>query len=341
MDKKITKMTGCRRLHVGFLVWFVVILMASVAVTGCQNAKRQTTEKRGLSRPIATVNNDVITYEAFQNEFHLFLNQWDRFLKNEKKKKQDLKSVLLDKMIERILLDQEARRTGIEISDAEINHKLKTFFMPLGEQDMEQAAKASAGGSLSQWRTQVRRRLIHEKLIQIAVRDKIRISQREMRSYYIRNKKKFFQKEQVKVRHIAVSNRSAFNKVSRQLRRNRDFVKVVQKYSITPDRQADGDLGYVERGVLPPEFDMAIFNMKKIGSISSLTKPVRTQMGYHVFRLEGRKPRGPLSFPKARKVIKADVLDLKQPKAYGIWMKKLKNRATIIIEKELLKAGLG
>ncbi len=138
------------------------------------------------------------------------------------------------------------------------------------------------------------------------------------------------------MRHIAVGSRSLYNRVMRLLRRNRDFVKLVRQYSITPDRYNDGELGYVERGVLPEEFDEAIFEMKRVGSVTPRSSPVKTQIGYHIFRLEGRQPEGQLSFRRALPEIRAELLRDKQAEAYQRWLEHLRQKATIHIDDDLL-----
>jgi len=111
--------------------------------------------------------------------------------------------------------------------------------------------------------------------------------------------------------------------------------------TITPDRLRDGDLGFVERGVLPAEFDQAIFKLPRVGSINPTNKPVKTQIGYHLFRLEGRKPSTNLTFKEAVPMIRGILTEEKQPVAFQAWIQELRDRATIRINRKLLEAGMG
>ncbi len=147
--------------------------------------------------------------------------------------------------------------------------------------------------------------------------------------------------ERVRVRHLAVGSRSDYNKVVRALRRDADFVELVRKHSITPDRARDGDLGFVERGVLPAELEQAIFKLPSIGSINPTRKPVKTQLGYHLFRLEGRKPGAQLKFSEALPLIRKVLVERKQPAAFQAWMQALREKATIRINKKLLNTQTG
>ena len=218
----------------------------------------------------------------------MFLTKWDRITKKDPRKKNEIKKLLLTRKIEEKLLDQEARRRGITVDHAELSLRLNRLMLvpdPLdvGMEDWRQSIEQA------DWNRKFKNRLIHEKLVQREVLDKIRPTRAEIRAYYNRNRNSFHREEMVSVRHIAVGTRSIYNRVRRSLRRKGNFIELVRKYSTTPDKAADGLLGWVTRGILPKEFDDVIFKISTIGGISPRRKPVQTQMGFHIFRLEGRR----------------------------------------------------
>lgn len=318
----------------------LALLILAAMAGGCQDSQRRDMAGGTSSRAVAVVNNERITVEEFLDEYLLFFTSWDRFIRNDRDKKKDIKEIILSNMIDQKLLDQEARRRGIDVGPEKLEQELRDLVAPYGDEEVARAVQ-QPNFSMDSWRNILRRRLIHSELIQREVTSKIRISQRELRAHYERNRKDFVVPEQVRVRHIAVSSRSELRKVARRLRRGRDFVKLVRDYSITPDRVQDGDLGFVPRGVLPQEFDQAIFRLASIGSISSVEKPVKTQMGFHIFRLEGRKPKVNLSFRKALPMIKKALIQQKQPRAFQLWIQSLRDRATIKIDNRLLDSDMG
>ncbi len=323
------------------IVWPVLLAAALLlAFAGCRESQRRETAGGVPASPVAIVNNERITLEEFLNAHLLFFTRWDRFIRNDPEKKREMKEIILANMVDELLLDQEARRRGIVIESAKLEEAIQKLLAPYAGQELARAS-GSDTFSMEGWRKDFERRVIHEVLIRREVVSKIRLTQREMRAYYERHRGEFIQPEQVKVRHIAVGSRSQLRKVVRRLRRGRDFVELVRKYSITPDRLVDGDLGYVKRGVLPEEFDQAIFKLSGIGSISSTEKPVKTQMGYHIFRLENRRPRTALSFNRALPMIRKALVRQKQPRAFKIWMQRLRDKATIKIDNRLLHAETG
>lgn len=67
-----------------------------------------------------------------------------------------------------------------------------------------------------------------------------------------------------------------------------DFATLAIEYSADPgSKDNGGDLGYFERRMMVKDFDYTAFNLEKIGDIS---KPVKTNFGFHIIKLTDRKP---------------------------------------------------
>lgn len=317
--------------------WVLLAVLLGVLLGGCNDSMRQDEAQASLTRAIAVVNNEKILYDQFMDDYQRFLTHWDRFILNDPGKKQEIKELLLRRKILEKLLNQEARRKGIEVSEEEALQWAMGVLSSPGEEEGRSEAMLGRPG-MGEWKREIRRRLVHLRLVRQEVTDKIVLSSNEMRKYYAKHRQLFVRPERVRVRHIAVGSRRLYNRVMRRLRARTDFVKLVRKYSITPDRFADGDLGYVQRGVLPKEFDKAIFKMRIVGSISPRPRPVKTKMGFHIFRLEGREPEGLVSYRKALPEIRKRMIEENQPEAYNQWLARLQERATIRIDDSLLTA---
>ena len=89
----------------------------------------------------------------------------------------------------------------------------------------------------------------------------------------------------VKASHILVPSLDEANSVLSELKGGRDFESLARKYSSCPSGKEGGDLGFFSKGQMVKEFEEAAFKMK-IGEVS---KPVRTEFGYHIIKVTGRK----------------------------------------------------
>ena len=315
-------------------------VLAACALTACQDTRRRDIGRGALARPVVTVNAEEVSFQQFQAEYQSFLSRWDRLIHNDPDKKRELKQLILERIVDEILLDQEARRRGLEMNNEVFAAKVREAVQPFDDSYLEQAAEANHK-SLQEWNRQFRRRVVHERLIHREVLARIQITDREVTRYYEAHRNEFQVPEQVKVRHIAVGSRRAYDRARRQIEDGADFTELVREHSITPDRQFDGDLGYVERGVMPSEFDEVIFKIERPGTINNLSKPVQTEIGYHIFRLEDRREARRLTLAEATPRIRELLIREKQSDAYTLWLGQLRERATIIVDKQLLGAEMG
>jgi peptidyl-prolyl cis-trans isomerase C len=77
-----------------------------------------------------------------------------------------------------------------------------------------------------------------------------------------------------------------------------DFGKLARQYSDDhATAEKGGGLGFFERKMMDPAFAKAAFALTKAGDISP---PVLSKFGYHVIRLEDRKPAGVRSFEEVK-----------------------------------------
>lgn len=118
--------------------------------------------------------------------------------------------------------------------------------------------------------------------------------ERLARNQYDADPKKFDMPEQVHVRHILISAKAceaeakARDLLARAKQPGADFAALAQANSDDPGSASrGGDLGPFARGKMVPAFEQAAFALKQPGDLSDV---VKTDFGYHVIRLEERKP---------------------------------------------------
>jgi peptidyl-prolyl cis-trans isomerase D len=122
----------------------------------------------------------------------------------------------------------------------------------------------------------------------------IQITPKELEDYYQNNLEKFTQPKRVKVRHILIKAEAKDTEVSAKARKKaesireeavqgKDFPQLARQYSEDPGtKDQGGDLGYVTRGQLVPEFEQEAFSLK-VGEIS---KVIQTPYGFHILKVE-------------------------------------------------------
>lgn len=78
------------------------------------------------------------------------------------------------------------------------------------------------------------------------------------------------------------------------------FSNVARKHSEDPAGPSGGDLGWVEKGQLDPEFEASAFGLR-VGVASGI---VKTQFGYHIIFVEGKRAAGTMAFDEAKQRIR-------------------------------------
>ena len=129
------------------------------------------------------------------------------------------------------------------------------------------------------------------------------ITDEEAQTYYQANLTTFGTAERRKVRHIMIEGKDdAAEKeaasVLAQLNSGADFATLAKTHSDdTFSAEQGGELDWIEKGVMDPEFEKAAFSLPSKGSISEV---VKSDFGFHVIQLDDVKPSDAKPFEEMR-----------------------------------------
>ncbi|MCX2727485.1 peptidylprolyl isomerase [Thermomicrobium sp. 4228-Ro] len=123
--------------------------------------------------------------------------------------------------------------------------------------------------------------------------------------------------EQVHARHILLTTREAAEQALADIQGGADFVTVARERSIDSDTAPNGgDLGWLPRGYMPPEFDDVAFSL----SPGEVGGPVQTIYGWHVIQVLERDPDRPISLR---------MLETLRSRAFQRWLDEQRRTSTI------------
>lgn len=148
----------------------------------------------------------------------------------------------------------------------------------------------------------------------------ITVTEEEINSFYDENKHFFQRPEVARASHILVDDEEKANEVLDEINDGLSFEDAASKYSNCPSKANGGDLGEFSRGKMVPEFEEVAFSMEE-GSIS---KPVKTQFGYHIIKLNYKKESGTSSLEEVKGQINHQLILMKQQEIYLDKTEKLK-----------------
>ena len=273
---------------------------------------------------LIVINDQEITKADFLVEFEQSL-QKDQQLSGIER--EELQRSFLVQLIDRELIHGEARRLNIALTDADVEAALQGYRGDYPGSSFEEML-AERGLTLEAWREELKESLIMEKLLEQAVYSMVSVSDEEVAAYFKANRDQFDRPEQVRARQIVVADEAEGQEVLGILRQERPFAEVAAEYSLSPDAEQGGDLGFFSRGEMPPEFDAIVFDLP----VKRLSDLVKSEYGYHIFLVEEKRKAKRLNKKEASDEIRAILDGRKKEEVYLAWLQDMRARAVISVD---------
>lgn len=295
-----------------YLKPLTILLLLAFFLTACQREEKQLSPS---PKTLAKVNNEVITEKDFSEFLKVQGIDISQGVEDEVKKN------LLVQAIEERLILQEAKRIGIDVTDEELEKAIVAF-----REQLSSELQQEIGLDEELWRKRLKSSILLNKVITLVVGKYGEVSDREALEYYNVNREDFKRPEEVRALQIVVATEDEANNLLKRLKRGKeDFKKLAREFSLSPDREKGGDIGYFSRGEMPEEFEEVVFSLK----IGELSPVVKSPYGYHIFKLIDRRKAGVSEFSHVKEEIKRRLKAEKEDKAFRIWVDNLKSKAVI------------
>lgn len=254
-------------------------------------------------------------------------------------KMEHLRKSAIDSLIEWQLLYQEGKRLGISVKKSEVKEvfnknkeafkKKKDFYDALEKQGLTEES----------YRKLIEKELVIREFLKQAVEDKIKLSETGLEDYYNKNKGKFVSPDKIRLREMSVSvsptatqgereeKKKKAEDLLKKIKAGEDFADLAYNYSEDDYRVKAGDLGMSHKGRLMPELEEAASRLN-VGETSGL---IETIYGYHIIRLEEKKPEKQLDFAEVKDSLKKELEANRYKEAKEAIVKALKEKAKIEI----------
>ena len=293
---------------------YVFMSIIVVVFTAGLNAAPKKEVKEGPSKQVlARIGERTITLSDFEQKIGRLTKKQGRRLNRQEKER------ILDLMVETSLFAMEARAKGLD-QDREVRQVIQETV----------------------------NRLLANVYYRNEVIKNLHISEDEIKRYYNSHLKEFEQPEMVRASHILlrVGPRDSAEKITKteklakeikkRLDAGEDFVALVKKYSQdTGTRAKGGDLGFFVRTGKVAQISDAAFSLKP-GEVSD---PVRTSVGYHIIRMEEKKPGQAQALDKVQGQIRSKLNKEKRTGYAKEFRRRLEKKYKVVIHSELLLSG--
>jgi len=278
------------------------------------------------------VNGERIEDSVIQQEVERLRPDYERVFTDQSPEEREAQLLEWSKenVLERVLVNHEAKTNGKEIPKAEVESALAK----LKEQyaDPEQLYKDFDTKDEQKIKEEIELRMKVEHGMDEVLKDLPEPSKAAIKKYYEQNKEQFKYGEQAKVAHIVkyvnwqTNEEAAYNAVKEahdELKKGAPFEVVVDKHTDCAD--SGGDLGTVMRGQMVEEFEDVVFNLGA-GEVSDI---FRTRFGFHIAKVYDRKPAAVADLEEVKSQITGTLKEQMREEAVHKFVDGLKNKAKI------------
>ncbi|MGA8282601.1 MAG: peptidylprolyl isomerase [Desulfobacterales bacterium] len=312
----------------------VMILLLAVGPAGAQKAS---TEKTSPDKA-ATVNGTVIPRQTLDREVKLFT---DRMVRQGRQvpdlQVPVLRNEILDSLIDQELLYQDSQKQHMQVDNKAVDEKYDEIKKRFKTEQEFKDAIAKMGVTEAEIRSQLKKGLAIDELLKSKVVKDIQVTEEEAKKYYDEHTDQFKQAEQVKASHILIQvapdasdEKKAEAKkkivaVQEKLKKGEDFAAVAKESSEGPSKSRGGDLGFFQRGQMDKSFEDAAFALE-LGKVSDV---VETKFGYHIIKVEEKKPETTLAFSDEKDKIEQFLKQQKTREKIESYVEDLRKKAKI------------
>ncbi|NWF51653.1 MAG: peptidylprolyl isomerase [Nitrospirae bacterium] len=291
-----------------------------------------------LDRVVAVVNKEVITWSELYKVMEFEATDQVKNLSEEEKAKifKENEPFFLETLIDMRLQLQEARNLGIGISHEEVDEAIENIKKKYSMSDEDFIASVKKEGfTLEEYKKRLAEQILINKVVQYEIRNKIVVSDAEVKKYIDTNEDIFTGGEKYRLRQIFfkrpendIETKSIEEKaqlVIERLRAGETFSELARVYSDDPSGKVGGDLGIIEKSHLAVEFINALSKMKP----SDYSMPFWTERGLHIIRLDEKI--SPQNIDDLKEDVRKKLADTKFIESYKNWVKGLREKAFIEI----------
>ena len=270
--------------------------------------KKQLGEKLGLRISDRQVTQAVKALPAFQRDGKFSNNLYERGLQSA-----GMSAVTFEEQLRRELLTDQVRKAVIDTSfvtkrEIDLVAKIKSqtrliTYAIIAAQPLQSSLQVSDEEIARRYKDEAETYTAPEKVkiayLELALEEiakQIEVTPDALSGYYGEHKSAYTLPEQRRARHILIKlakeagqkavekARKEIEALAERMKKGESFEDLAAKYSEdVGSKSKRGDLGFFQRGVMAPPFEEAVYALKP-GEIS---RPVRTDFGFHLIRLDG------------------------------------------------------
>ena len=296
-----------------------------------------------VDRIVAIVNDEVISLYELNKATQPYIEQVRNSQYPQDVERQltfEVRSKILNEMINEKLADQELKRQKISVSEKEVDSAIERIKESRAISDEElRKALAAQGMTYEEYRQQTKQQILRARLVNREVRSKIVITDQDIKAYYDQHAEEYAYEKKYHLRNFYIrlssfatdaDRREAMRKmetVQAELKASKPIDEVV-KSPLHPDALAESDdLGLFKLEDLSPQLRDTIRDMKP----GDFTPVIEAPFGYQILLVEEVVDTAGKTQAQAAAEIEDKLFNQIVDEKYQSWLQDLRDRAHIKI----------
>ena len=317
------------------------LVLATALMLACTSSHTPSAEEKkdnASGEKVAAVDGTVITRADFDREMgraNAMFTQTGQTPDPSQLAK--VKQDVLENLIAMEVLYNESQKQGLKAEDEAVTKQLDTLKQRFPAEAGFKETLSKMNMTEDAVKSQIKRQLTVQQLIEKEVVQKITIPEKESQDYYNGHPEQFKKPDQVQASHILITvdpkadeakKKEAHKKaedILQKLQKGGDFAALAKEFSQCPSAANGGDLGHFGRGQMVKPFEDAAFAMKP-GEIS---KVVETNFGYHIIKVTDKTAESTVKYDDVKEKLEQHLKQQKVQKDVEQYIAKLKETAKI------------
>lgn len=298
-----------------------------------------------LDKIIAVVNDEIITLYEFNEAFNPIRQNIEDTYQGQDKETllEQARNSFLQRMIDNMLIEQEAKKKGItdSVKEDDVMGALQDM-LTKQKMSMQNFLKnlAAEDSSIETVKKEIRSQMIRMRLLRREIKDKIIVTDEEIGEYYNQHRQEYEGKESVRMKQLLLAfppeaDKNVKDKLREEALRLRElliqgesFDLLTAKHSKGPGAAQGGDVGFMERGTIIPEVEAVALSLP----LNQVSEVIESGVGFHIIKVVDKKGAGLKSVSVVREEIKAKLEEEKLEKKFEEWIASVRAKSHIEIK---------
>ena len=318
---------------------FVLFPLVGIVALSCSSGE---SEAVIIDRIVAVVNEDIITLSQLKEITVPYLEKMKAKYSMEYNEEQvkETEMRILDQLIDEKLVDQEAKRLQIVITEKEVDLGIRDVREnnKLSDEQFKQVLEGE-GMTFERYREELKNQMQKMRLLDQEIKSKIQVREEEVEEYYTQHTQDFNTPPEVKLQQILlmIPPQSTEQDISqlrqkaegllKRIKEGEDFSGLAALHSQDASAASGGTIGFFKRGELMPLLNDVAFSLPA-GEVSQV---IQTPQGFHIIKLLEKREREKMTKEELHKEIQGILYNQKLDEKFKQWLNDLRKKSYLSV----------